>query len=192
MIASLCGKVKALKDDSLIIDVGGVGFQVYVASTVLSKVIPIGQAIELYTHMNVRENEIALYGFRSAEEKEFFEMLLGVSGIGPRTALAALSALSPDTLRNAIVRGDASSLSRIPGVGKKTAQRLILDLKDRIDVPAESLATLAIHEGDAEVINALTALGYSLSESQSALASIPQDVHELDERILVALRFLGR
>ena len=192
MIASLCGKVKALKDDSLIIDVGGVGFQVYVASTVLSKVIPIGQTIELYTHMNVRENEIALYGFRSAEEKKFFEMLLGVSGIGPRTALAALSALSPDTLRNAIVRGDASSLSRIPGVGKKTAQRLILDLKDRIDVPAESLATLAIHEGDAEVINALTALGYSLSESQSALASIPQDVHELDERILVALRFLGR
>ena len=191
MIASLRGKIQAIKEDSLVIDVGGVGFRVHVVSSLLDGTVRVGQTDELYTHMCVRENDISLYGFRSLEEHDLFVMLIGVSGIGPRTALAALSALSPETLRSAIIQGDISALTRIPGIGKKTAQRLMLDLKDRVGMSKEIGIALSLQEGDADVINALTALGYSLAEARGALATVSPDVQELDERILAALRFLG-
>lgn len=191
MIASLRGQVQAIRDDSLVIDVGGVGYKVQVVGSVLDEVTRAGQTIELYTHMSVRENDVALYGFRSIEEQDLFSLLLRVRGVGPRTALATLSTFSPKGLRSAIVQGDASVLTRIPGIGRKTAQRLMLDLKDSIGMPLEPWGAAGLGEEDADVISALTSLGYSLTEAQGALAAVPEDAHEVDERVLAALRFLG-
>ena len=190
MIASLRGQLQAVRKDSLIVDVGGVGYQVFVPRSLLDQPGRIGQTVELHTHLAVRETEVALYGFRTPEELELFAVLLGVSGIGPRTAVAALSVFSPEALRDIVVQGDATALTRIPGVGRKTAQRLVLDLRDRLG-EATAAWSPAATPADADVINALTALGYSVAEAQAAVGNLPSDVSELDERILAALRFLG-
>jgi len=192
VIASLQGRVKGIHDNALIIEVGGVGYLVHVTRSLLEGAVHRGQMLELYTQLYVRENELALYGFATAAEQELFATLLGVSGIGPRTALAVLSTFSPETLRAVLAQGDVLALTRIPGVGRKTAQRLMLDLKDRIGVVGEAWVGAGLSEGDADVVNALTALGYSLFEAQSALTAIPEGVQALDERILAALQFLGR
>ena len=191
MIASLSGQIKAIRDGALIVEVAGVGYHVHVVQSLLDEDVRVGQKVELFTHMVVRENALALYGFRSHEEHELFVMLLGVSGIGPRTALATLSTLSPEVLRSAIGQEDAFVLTRIPGIGRKTAQRLLLDLKDRVGVAAVTTSTSGLSEADVDVINALTGLGYSLVEAQQALSAIPEEMQELDERIIGALRYLG-
>lgn len=189
MIASLRGQLQAVRSDALVIDVGGIGYLVYVPRSILDQPGHIGQIIELHTHLVVRETEIALYGFRAPEELELFSVLIGVSGIGPRTALAALSVFSPETLRGIVTQGDAAALTRIPGVGRKTAQRLVLDLRDRLGEAAAWPPTAT--PADADVINALTALGYSVAEAQTAVGNLPAEAAELDERILAALRYLG-
>jgi len=191
MIASLRGQIKAVGEGQVIIDVGGVGYLVHVAGRTLEQLPAVGQTVELYTHLVVRENDVALYGFTNHEESSLFVTLMTASGVGPRTAMAALATLAPETLRSAIVRGDADALMRIPGVGRKTAQRLVLDLKDKVGVPGEAVAAPALTAGDVDVINALTALGYSVAEAQSALGAIPADLQDLDQRILAALRFMG-
>jgi len=191
VIASLRGQLKAVRDDSVIIDVGGVGYRVYVTGPTLSELSDIGQVVELHTHLHVRENDIAVYGFRSLAELDLFVMLIGVSGIGPRTALATLSAFSPETLRDALVQGDALALTRIPGIGPKTAQRLVFDLRDKVTAAAGALVAPGLSPEDVDVIDALTSLGYSVLEAQTALRAIPKDLHELDERILAALQSLG-
>lgn len=190
MIASLRGQLQAVRAESLIIDVGGVGFQVFVPRALLDQPGHVGQTITLHTHLAVRETELALYGFAAAEELELFAVLLGISGIGPRTALAALSVFSPETLRGIVAQGDATALTRIPGVGRKTAQRLVLDLRDRLGEVTTAWAPAAT-PADTDVINALTALGYSVAEAQTAVANLPAETSELDERILAALRYLG-
>ena len=191
VIASLRGQVKAMAESTLVVDVGGIGFQVHVLSSVREQVAHVGQVVELYTHLHVRENELALYGFSCLEEQELFQILLGVSGIGPRTAMAVLDAFSPETLRGAVSQGDASALTRIPGIGPKTAERLVFNLKDRIGIVGEAVVTPGLAQGDVDVLNALTALGYSLAEARSALQALPEDANALDERILAALRYLG-
>jgi len=189
VIASLRGQLQAVRKDCLVIDVGGVGYQVFVPRSLLDQPGHIGQTIELHTHLAVRDTELALYGFCTLEELELFNVLLGVSGIGPRTALSALSVFSPETLRGIVAQGDAGALTRIPGVGRKTAQRLVLDLRDRLGEAAAWIP--AGTRTDADVINALTALGYSVAEAQAAVNNLPADTSELDERILAALRYLG-
>lgn len=178
-------------EHAVILDVGGVGFRVHVPSSALAQMPAIGQTVELQTYLCVRENELSLFGFATQEEHDLFVSLLGVPGIGPRTALSILSTFSPETLRQAVTQGDAQALTRIPGIGRKTAQRLVLDLKDRIGPPEEPWQGSGIQAGDADAISALTALGYSIAEAQSALSAVPDDVRELDERILAALRHLG-
>ena len=167
------------------------GLLVRVPESVLDSA-QVGRPIELFTHMYVRETELALYGFATSAEHDIFVTLLGVSGIGPRTALAVLSTFSPEVLRGAVAQGDISTLTRIPGIGRRTAERLMLDLKDKIGAPSEpGWAGAAMGEGDADVINALTSLGYSLDEARNALAAVPSETEALDERILLALRSLG-
>ncbi len=187
----LRGQVHSVRDSALILDVGGVGYLVRVVRSVLEGGVHRGQTLELHVFTHVRESEIALYGFSSADEQELFEILLGVSGVGPRTALAALSAFSPETLRSAVASGDAALLSRIPGIGRKTAQRLVLDLKDRVGLAAGEVLADSANGVDADVVNALTALGYSLAEAQRAVNAIPAETQDLDERVLAALRHLG-
>jgi Holliday junction DNA helicase RuvA len=191
MIASLRGQLKAVGEGRVIVEVGGVGYLVHVTGRTLDHLAAVGQAVELYTQMVVRENDISLFGFGSQEESDLFATLMTASGVGPRTAQSALATLAPETLRGAIARGDADALMRIPGVGRKTAQRLVLDLKDKVGLAGEALLAPSLTAGDADVINALTALGYSVVEAQSALGSVPADVQETDQRILAALRFLG-
>ena len=191
MIASLSGHLAAVTDQHVVVDVHGVGFRVCVPSTLLEQGLSIGQSIELHIHMCVREKDISLYGFQTGKERDLFSLLLEVSGVGPRTALACLSAFAPETLHSLIAQGDVAALTRIPGIGRKTAQRLVLDLRDRLGAPEDMQAAPSLSESDAEVINALTALGYSLSEARSALGAIPKDTDALDERILAALRVLG-
>jgi Holliday junction DNA helicase RuvA len=191
MIATLHGTIQLVQDGALVVVLGGLGLCVQVPTTVLEHA-HVGRTIDLYTHLHVRESEIALYGFGSQAELDLFLLLLGVSGVGPRTALAVLSTFSPETLKSAVSRGDISVLTRIPGIGRKTAERMLLDLRDKVGRADRSAWSMtAMQEGDADVINALTALGYSLSEAREALSAIPEGVTALDERILASLRSLG-
>jgi Holliday junction DNA helicase RuvA len=147
--------------------------------------------VELLTYLHVRENEISLYGFLTEEERSLFELLLGVSGVGPKVALATLSTVSPDALREAVLREEPGILSRVPGIGPKTARAIIFHLKDRL-VPTGAEAAPLLTDEDAEVIAALTALGFSLVEAQTALQSLPRDEEiTLEERIRRALAYLA-
>lgn len=191
MIATIQGRVQAIRNQAIVLQIGGVGLLVHVPEGVL-EFAQVGRLIELHTRLYVRENELALYGFATLEELEIFDTLLGISGIGPRTALAVLSTFSPDVLRSTIAQGNVAALTRIPGIGRKTAERLLVDLKDKLASASEiSFKGWPLREGDEDVINALTSLGYSLGEARQALEAIPPDAHSLDERILAALRSLG-
>ena len=188
MIASIKGIVTHLEDGVVILDVGGVGFAVFVPSSIS---VQIGEHPLFFTHLHVRENEISLYGFLDPDEKHLFEILLGVSGVGPKAALSILSTLSVDTLRHSVLNDQPAVLSRAPGVGKKTAQAIVLHLKDKI--ARQGLTGIQVNEDDADVIAALTALGFSIVESQRALQQLPRDADlGLDEKIRRSLAMLGK
>jgi Holliday junction DNA helicase RuvA len=189
MIASLEGTVAVVGANYLIVTVGGIGFRVHVPDNVLHSQRGPGRQILLFTHLHVRENELTLYGCATQEELEIFHLLLGVSGVGPRMALAILSTLSPDSLSAAVAREQADVLSQVPGVGPKMARRVIFQLKDKMAV--EDLETVPpLTDQDAEVIAALTALGYSVVEAQTALQNLPRDPDlSLEERIRLALAY---
>jgi len=187
MIALLNGNVISAADGRVILDVGGVGFGVFVPA---SLAIHVGDQVVLHTYLQVRETELTLYGFTEPEEKDLFELLLGVNGVGPKAALSVMSTLASETLRRAILNGQAEVLARAPGVGKKTGQAIVLHLKDKIK-RYEGFAT-HVSEDDADVIAALTALGFSVVESQRALQQLPQDLETLDDKIRLALTYLGQ
>jgi Holliday junction DNA helicase RuvA len=191
MIASLEGTVAAVGTNYLIVAVGGVGLRVHVPDSVLHNLGGLGAHIHLFTHLHVRENELALYGCTTQDELELFHLLVGVSGIGPRMALAILSTLSPESLRSAIAREQADVLAQVPGVGLKTARRVIFQLKDKIALEGLERAP-PLTDQDAEVIAALTALGYSVVEAQTALQNLSRDPDlSLEERIRLALAYFG-
>jgi len=188
MIARLEGKVVSVEEGFLILDVGGVGFAIYVPMNVTARA---GEVAMFHTYLHVRENELTLYGFAETDDKMLFEMLLGVSGVGPKAALSIMSTLSSDTLRRAILNHQPEVLSRAPGVGRKTAEAIALHLKDKIKRQAGP--TVEIAQDDADVIAALTALGFSIVEAQRALQQLPRDESlSLDEKIRRALAMLGK
>lgn len=190
MIASLRGLVATTGKDWIVLLVGGVGFQVFVPQTILRDLAQPGQEVTLYTHLHVRENELTLYGCSSEEELALFRLLLGVSGIGPKVALSMLSSLPPDRLQAAIAQEDEATLARVPGIGPKTAKKLVFDLKDKVRaelVRAEAPAVLT--EADADLIAALTSLGYSVVEAQEAVRSLPKESLPLEERVRLALAY---
>ncbi len=191
MIASISGKVAAIENNSLVVDMGGVGFQVYVPSPLKDR-LHTGETIFLHTTLIVRQDALALYGFESRESREYFNLLLTVNGIGPRLALSVLSTMNPDAIRRAIFHEQADIFSRVPGVGKKTAQKILLTLQDKIKA-VEGLEPIArISDADAEILEALTSLGYSVVEAQAALQSIPRDAPEdVEERLRLALQYFA-
>ena len=192
MIASLNGKMESLGGDSAIINVGGIGFRVYMPTTVLSTLGKPGDTVKVYTHMHVREDNIALYGFASTEELWLFETLLGVTGLGPKLSLAMLSALSPEQITMAIATGSIDMLDMIPGIGKKVASRIILELKEKIGAGWVISPATQIAKENTDVLAALTSLGYSAAEAVKAVASLPADRDiELEEKIKLALQYLG-
>ena len=192
MIASLHGKVEALGSDWAIINVGGVGFQVYMPTSVLSTLGTIGEEVMLHTHFHLREDGATLYGFTSAQELGLFQTLISVSGLGPKLALAMLSAMDTDKLTMAIATGSADLLTGIPGIGKKMANRLILELKEKIGAGWVTTPAAELAQESADVLAALTALGYSVSEANRAVATLPPSSDlSLEEKIKLALGYFG-
>jgi len=193
MIATISGIVQKIGDNFLVVQVGGIGLRLSAPVTVLEKVNATGQSVTLHTHLHWRDNEIALFGFTTEDELELFELLLAVSGVGPRLALATLSTLSPQVLKGAVAREEPGVLQRVPGIGKKTAERLIFYLKDKLQVDQLPAGLAALTDVDTEVIAALTALGYSVVEAQTAVQRLSRDASpELEERIRLILSSLGR
>jgi Holliday junction DNA helicase RuvA len=192
MIASLSGIVRKIGKDYLIINVGGVGLRVFVPRTVLEDVGGIGRNMSLHTHLIVRETELTLYGFESEDDLSLFEILLGVNGVGPKVGLAILSTLSPELLKSAIMREESAVLQRVPGIGKKTAERIMFQLRDKLDLTADTAAMPFVSDVDSDVIDILTGLGFSIVEAQAALQNIPREVKEIDNRVQMALQYLDQ
>ena len=190
-IARLRGVIEEWGPDWLLVFVGGVGLRVQVPASTAEALGRPGESVSLHTHLHVREEALALYGFASAEDLSAFELLLGVGGIGPRGALALLSALGAGGLSEAVSVGDVPRLQQVPGIGQKTAARLVLELKGKLVGPAAAVPVPAGR--DDEVVAALVGLGYSQAEAQAAAASVPSDGSlGVEERIRSALAYFGR
>jgi len=189
MIATLRGEISQVEDNALIVEVGGVGLRVFVPAPVRGR-MKAGEAIMLYTHLVVREDALTLYGFESQADRELFNILLGVDGVGPKVALSVLSTMTLDAVQRAVFADEAELLSRVPGVGKKTAQKMALHLKDKLK-PTDALAKVAaMSDKDSEVLAALTALGYSVVEAQAAIQSIAKDApDDVEDRLRLALQY---
>ncbi|HET9907896.1 MAG TPA: Holliday junction branch migration protein RuvA [Anaerolineales bacterium] len=193
MIATLRGEISQIEETAIILEVGGVGLRVFVPAPVRTRA-KAGESVLLFTHLVVREDSLTLYGFESQAERELYNTLLGVDGVGPKVALAVLSTLTVDAIQRAVFADESEVLNRVPGVGKKTAQKMALHLKDKLK-PTDALAGVAaMADYDSEVLAALTALGYSVVEAQSAIQSLPRDAPtDVEERLRVALQyFTGR
>ena len=192
MIASLRGRVESLGSDSAIINVGGVGFQVYMPTSTLSTLGAVGEEVQLYTHLYLKEDNASLYGFASADELRLFQTLIGVSGLGPKLALTMLSVMSVEKLTMAIATGSVDLLTVVPGIGKKVANRLILELKEKIGAGWVTTSGVQPAEENTDVLAALTSLGYSVSEASRAVASLPPSSDlSLEEKIKQALQYFA-
>jgi len=191
MIATVNGKVVQVEEGTLIVDIGGVGLWVYVPTPLSDEHKP-GESIFLHTHLVIRQDSLSLYGFDTVEGREFFVLLMGVGGIGPRLAVTILSTLTPDAIRRGIFNEQAEVFNRVPGVGKKTAQNIIISLQDKITVEEGFEAVAEMSEADSEVLSALITLGYSVVEAQAALQSIPRDAPEdVETRLRLALVYFS-
>ena len=188
MIATLRGEIVQIEDSSMVVEVGGVGLRVFVPASLRAR-MKIGEGIFLYTHLVVREDALNLYGFESQAERDLFSMLLGVDGVGPKVSLSVLSTLTIDSVQRAVWSEESAILSQVPGVGKKTAQKIVLYLHDRLK-PTDALAKVAaLSDTDSEVLAALTSLGYSVVEAQTAIQALPKDApQDVEGRLRLALQ----
>jgi Holliday junction DNA helicase RuvA len=195
MISSLRGTVLHMAHPTfVVVEVGGVGFKVNVPATVFDELDGVGRPAFLHTYLMVREDALTLYGFSTEEERSLFELLLTVQGVGPRLALAVLSSLSLDVLRRAVTHEQAEVIDRVPGVGRKTAEKIVFALKDKVGGGALGLGALASAAADldTEVMAALTALGYSIVEAQAAVQSIPKgEGKSVEDKIRLALQYFS-
>ena len=192
MIAGLRGKLESLGSDWAIINVGGIAFQVYLPTSTLATLGTIGEEVQLHTHLHLREDNATLYGFASVDELRLFQTLISVSGLGPKLALAMLSAMSVEKLTMAIATGSTDLLSVVPGIGKKMANRLILELKEKIGAGWITTPAAQLAQENTDVLAALTSLGYSVSEANRAVASLPPSSDlSLEEKIKLALQYFG-
>ena len=202
MISYVRGELAAVEPQKAIVDVGGVGYGVYMSQQALSVLPQPGNEVKLYTYLNVKEDAMQLFGFLTKDDLDIFKLVIGVSGIGPKGGLNILSCMSPDELRFAIMSGDAKAISAAPGIGKKTAEKLILELRDKVDI--EDVLEHAAHGGDealpgtdggesgmqAEAVQALVALGYGSAESMRAVRKTSPDCASVEEILKEALKYL--
>lgn len=190
MIARIEGIVCDIENDGLVVMAGAFGVKVFVPQPVLSEA-EIGKPIALKTHLIVKEDLLALYGFANEDEKNMFGLLLGVSGVGPKLAMSILSNSSTDAIRRAVVQEQPDYLAKIPGLGKKTAQKIILHLQGKIQENSGS-DFLEMRNSDFEVVEALTALGYSIVQAQTAVQSLPKNTpDDVEEKLRLALQSLA-
>ena len=189
MISYVRGELVAIEDDKVILDVNGVGFGIYMPAQSMTLLPTIGEEVRLHTYMNVREDAMQLFGFLTRDDLNVFKLVIGVSGIGPKGGLNILSQLSPDDLRFAVMANDSKAIAKAPGIGKKTAEKLIIELKDKLSIEdvlnkVDDSETIVVNTGasneiQAEAVQALVALGYSPQEAKRALASANGTVEEL-------------
>ena len=196
MFAHFDGIVAEKTQDSIVLDVNGVGYLLYVSGATLQMCPAVGERFKLYSILNVREDAMELYGFYSREEKAMYERLRGVNGVGSKIALQILSSMSVRDLSIALVSGDAAALTRVPGIGKKIAQRLVLELKDKVDNgqltgAGASVAPKQTGGPEGEAVAALVALGYSAAEAAKAISRVAGQTDKTDEMIFLALKSLG-
>jgi Holliday junction DNA helicase RuvA len=196
VIASISGTIVEILPDGAVVDVHGVGYRLLMPSSVIALLPSVGKPVRAHTHLHVREDAMTLYGFSTIEQRDLFAVLLGVGGIGPKGALAVLSVYSPEAFRKALVTEDLDALTLIPGVGKKTAARMILELREKLALP--ELEVVPGGNGKravlVEVKGALLNLGYTPAEARSAMESLPQDRDgsSLEELLKLALKELVR
>lgn len=186
MIGKLKGVVDFIRGDYAILEVGGVGYRVYMNESSLGKVAGLDHA-EVYIYTDVKEDSLKLFGFLAFEEYEVFELLISVSGVGPKAGMAILNIASPVMIKRAVVNGDASVLTRVSGIGKKTADRIVLELKsklDKIHIEGED----AFDNESGEIIDALMAMGYTARQSRDAVKAIPPEVKNISEKIKLAIK----
>lgn len=190
MLAYLEGEIIGIGEDNLVVKVGGMGIRVFVPATTRAQA-KLSETIQLFTHLVVREDALTLFGFENQEDCSFFNLLLKVNGVGPRIALAVLSVLNVDTIRGAVLSENADILGRVPGVGKKTAQKIILYLQGKVGTGVV-LEGLPASDVDSQVMDALTGLGYSVVEAQTALQSLPRNApQDLETRLRLALQYFN-
>ena len=192
MIASLEGTLESFGNDWAIVNVNGIGFLVHAPTSTLSALGASGRKVKLYTQLQVREDGVALYGFASADELRLFQILTGVPGLGPKLAMSMLSAMNVEQLTTAIATSNTDLLKTIPGIGKKISERIALELRDKIGTGWVTAPATQMAQENAEVISALTSLGYSVAEASRSVASLPPDKHlSLEEKIKLALQYFG-
>lgn len=192
MIASIQGMVAATgKDYAVITTASGIGYKVFVPFPSLERVHVEHEAF-LHTTLIVREDSMTLYGFATTTERDVFEILISISGIGPKTGLAILSTLSLDSLRNAVVSERAEILTRVPGIGNKSAQKILIELKDKLKLGLDTAPVSEFDDLNSDVLDTLVALGYSIVEAQTAIQSLPKDAPTtVEDRVRIALSYFA-
>lgn len=199
MYAYIRGELVEKNEDLIVIESNGIGYEIFVPGKIMEELPDIGNEIRIYTYFYVREDSNVLYGFLTKEDKYIFKLLLGVSGIGPKGALAILSVLSPDDLRFAVLSEDVKTISKAPGVGTKTAQRLIIELKDKLSLE-EAFTLKSEHEANVvnslgtvktEAIEALVALGYQPTEAAKAVRMVDSEIEDVEGILKSALRHMS-
>lgn len=198
MISFIKGELVSVKEDKIIVECAGMGYNIFVPTSLLASLPVTGSEVKIFTYLNVREDALNLFGFLNEDDLDMFKMLLNVNGVGPKAALGLLSNISANDLRIAIVSDDAKSIAKAPGLGNKTAQKIILELKSKIDLEStlgniESDAPIQASDNDDdrnEAVQALTALGYSASDSLKAVRKVPGDVTGADNILKQALKYL--
>lgn len=201
MISYIRGELVAVQEQKAIVEAGGIGYGIYMSQQTLSMLPAVGEEVKIHTYLNVREDAMQLYGFLTGEDLQVFRLLIGVSGIGSKAGLNILSCLSPDELRFAVLAGDVKTISSAPGIGKKTAEKLILELKDKMSI--EDVLEQAAHGSEqskeieatdtgmqAEAVQALTALGYGSAESLRAVKKVSVDCASVEDLLREALKNL--
>jgi len=192
MISSLEGKITLKSEKYAIIEAGGVGFRVHLSEKTLSKIPQIGQTVKLFIYLSVKENGWDLFGFLVFEELEMLELLITIPGIGPKTAANILSYASVEDLQEAIVLGDETILSRVSGIGKKVAQKIVIELKSKVKKLAKGTGDKFKVADEIEIIDALVTLGYKVYEAREALKAVPETVKGVENRVREALKRLGK
>ena len=191
MIAQLEGAVELITERFVVVKVGGVGYKIFLGADTLAKMSGRGERVLLWTHQHVREDMLDLYGFLHFAELEFFELLISISGIGPRGALSVLGVAPVETLKKAIAAGDTSYLTRVSGIGKKTAEKIVLELREKMSGRGVSVEAPELKD-EADALEALIGLGYSQREAREALATVPNSLATVEKRVGAALQKLGK
>ena len=191
MIYSLTGTLREKEGNLFVVEIGGIAFGIKSSLNVVKSLPQVGEKVKIYTYLHVREDALELYGFLEKEELDFFQLLIGISGIGPKSALGILSVEKVEKIKAAISEGRAELLTKASGVGKKTAERIILELKNKL-VQSGSEKIVGMMESDHDIIEALSNLGYTKAEAREALSRVDANIVKMEERIKVALQLLKK